>query len=572
MHPDKDHGGVQVTLYILRPEEALYRLRREGIQKIFQQRDSREQFIVSRLEDTNNSQKDVSGFLKGERDLKQLGTRLNNPGTPNIYKTRQVDRPKTTSVDSVQSWESTGSVSTLHTMKSQSSALGGQSSALAGAHSSQIPKAAEPMGGKKPDRCHLVNHFKASMKNMDLMEIMIGFKKPIAKDTSIIAQRGQPPEVPVFTKDPEWLDTLGYRFSVPVRDPLNAREHEAQQKLQEAFLMFENLQNTGKTVDMHRYLELMKHSHLVGNPSDVRDNLLSSIKLDDAVQVFKEVASAMLPRASLLQGRNVATPQFIMSRLEFTQSMHLVARRLNVPLPRIHNFPVDQASIIPASNTATRVSLTGVEANMKDFMDEQFQHSMQSVLQEQVNISQSGRPGSEAYFEAIAKRPATSCGFVRATGIRASTPDTIGRNLHRPEHPNASSVKVNPSRPGSACVVSMLVSSVENGIGKSGSPKTAVSKASIRMPAPTTSVIDKIYGMPSNYGVLTHIQHERVKRTRAVKRSLKRLRLPVGMQVAPERPTHVTQTYQVPFVLRFCAFVNCRSSVTRLLHVAALPY
>jgi hypothetical protein len=366
-----------------------------------------------------------------------------------------------------------------------------------------------------------------------------------------------------------------------VRDPLNAREHEAQQKLQEAFLMFENLQNTGKTVDMHRYLELMKHSHLVGNPSDVRDNLLSSIKLDDAVQVFKEVASAMLPKASLLKGRNVATPQFIMSRLEFTQSMHLVARRLNVPLPRIHNFPVDQASIIPASNTATRVSLSGIEANMKDFMDEQFQHSMQSVLQEQVNISRSGRPGSEAYFEAIAKRPSTSCGFVRATGIRTSTPDTIGRNLHRPEHPNASSIKVNPSRPGSACVVSMLVSSVENGTGKSGSRKTAVSRldqsravspaASICMPAPTASVIDKIYGMPSNYGVLSHIQHERVKRTRAVKRSLKRLRLPVGMQVTPERPSHVTQTYQVPFVLRFCAFLNCRSSVTRLLHVAALP-
>ena len=525
VHPDDDQHGVQVTLYILRPEEALHRLRREGIQKIFQQRDSRELFIASRLEDANNAQKDVTGFLKGERDLKQLGTRLNNPETPSMRKAHQVEDPQTSSLESVHSLENAGSVSTVYTMKSQYSALGGP-------QSSKIPRAAEPIGGKKPARCHVPNHFTASKKNVNLMQVLVSVKKPMAKDTSHVAQRGQPPAIPDFTKDPEWLDSMGYRFAVPVRDPLSTREKEAQHKLVEAFLIFENWQNIGKTVDLHRYCDLMKLSHLVGNPSDPRDNLLSSIYLDDAIQVFKQVSSAALPTASLLKGRNSIGPQFVLSRLGFSQCMHLVAKRLNVPLPRIHNFPIDQASILPASNTATRVSLSGAEANMKTFMEEQQQYSLQSAVQELMDISQSGRPGSEAYYDAVSKRPATSCGFVRATGMRANTPDTIGRDLHREERPNTSAVKVNPSRPGSACVVSMLVSSAEKGQSKPSSPVPA-------------SVMDKIYGMPSNYGVLAHIEQERVKRTRAVKRSLKRLRLPVGMQIDRDRPMKVIQTYQV---------------------------
>ena len=269
------------TVFMLQPDEALQRLRREGIQKIFQQRDSREEFIVSRLETAKSSQKEVGGFIKGERDLKQLGTMLNGPSHPNKAESAQAasQRLKTpgASLDapSSRSMEQVSAVGSVYNVKSQYSASSVAVRPL---------KAATSAGGKKPAKCHIPNKFKASEKTLDLIQIMSSVRRPVSEDKSHLNTRGVGPSVPAFSKTPDWLDNMGYRSTVPVSDKLKTRESEAQHKIVEAFLVYENWQNLGKAVDLHRFLELMKASHLLGNKLDPRDNLLSSITLEDCIE------------------------------------------------------------------------------------------------------------------------------------------------------------------------------------------------------------------------------------------------------------------------------------------------
>ena len=521
---------------MLRPEEALHRLRREGIQKIFQQRDSREEFIMNRLQEGNASQKSVDGFLKGERDLKELGTMLQKPMLPKRIAAHKVAGNKGSSTESVQSMAKSTSMDSIPAVKSQHSVFRQGSTTT---FPTKTSRTVETVGSKKVARCHIPNTFKVSEKDLDLVQIVNGVKKTLARDTSQVVQRGKPPSVPGFSKTPDWLDRMGYRFSVTVKDPLHQRETEAQHKLVEAFLIYENWQNVGKNVDMHRFLELLKAAHLVGNPSDPRDNLLTSITTDDSIEVFKQVSGAAVPTASLLKGRYSTVPQFNLSRFNFSQCMHLVAARLRVSLPKIHNFPIDSASVLPLSNKATRVSLSGAESNMEAFMAERLRQSRETVLQEQIDISQSGRPGSTAYYESISNRPATSCGFVGSTGIK----DGMGRILPRPGHdrPHSSLIKAQPSRPGSACVVSMLVSSAKDDKSRSPEPSDAhANEANLN-----ESVMDHFYGMPSQEGVLAHMDEQRRKRTRSIKRSLKRLRLPAGLQTPTGKPAEFNHMYQV---------------------------
>ena len=60
-----------------------------------------------------------------------------------------------------------------------------------------------------------------------------------------------------------------------------------------------------------------------------------------------------------------------------------------------------------------------------------------------------------------------------------------------------------------------------------------------------TSVIDRIYNMSDMFGVLSHLDHQRKERTRVVKRALKKVRLPAGLQVPGDKPALKFQTYQV---------------------------
>ena len=537
----------QVTVYSIRPEEALHRLRREGIQKIFQQRDSREQFIESTCETAISSEKHVDSFVKGERDLKQLGTMLSiaiDQKTP--------ARPKTSMEPSHMGLHEMDSVSSVHNVASQYSA---------GNLSSKIPRAVDCSGGAKPSRCRSQNQFKHITQDFDVVSVMSKLKKPMSEDKSRLGIRGDPPKVPQFSKEPGWLDSMAYKNAVFVRDPHNTRQSEAQQKIIEAFHVYESWQNMGRTVDLHRYLELMKASHLVGSPSDPRDNLLTSITLDDAVEVFKQVSNARLPTASLLKGaRKTSVPQFILTRFTFSQCMNLIAMRLRISMPTVHNFPIRDSAFVPVSNKATRVSLSGSEQELDTVVATKLKASQHKAHQELRDISQSGRPGSSAYIKSMARRPATSCGFVRATGIRASTADGIGRKLNKPDHPHSSVIKINPTRPGSACLVNMMVPS--SGVSRSpdtpspevarpNSPAEDVEKQDVPVkPVPNSPpvrprVIDRIYGAPEMTGVLAHMDIQREKRTRSVKRSLKRLKLPIGLHVAVDRPAERSQTYQV---------------------------
>lgn len=147
---------------------------------------------------------------------------------------------------------------------------------------------------------------------------------------------------------------------------------------------------------------------------------------------------------------------------------------------------------------------------------------------------------------------------MRATGNRENTSDGLGRNLTRSERPHSSVIKINPTRPGSACLVNMLVSSSrlpDAPSGKAARPNSPTedddqkqdrSAVSTRdSPTAKPSVIDRIYGVPGITGVMAHIDLQREKRTRSVKRSLKRLRLPVGLYVSGDNPAQKSQTYQV---------------------------
>ena len=536
---------TQVTVYTLRPEEALTRLRREGIQKIYQEREGREHFIVDRVESDNTLQENIGGFLKGERDLKDLGTMLSAPKVQDRPEQEESSKrlPRTPlrthsiegslgspaqDADSPDLTRGVHSEPSLYSVDLQPSA-------------SNISSRNRVVGGKKPARCRVPNRFKVSDKEVDMMKIVNSVRKPIAEDKSNLVTRGEPPQVPGFTKSPGWLDGMGYRFAVPVKDPLHTRESEAQQKLYEAFLIYENWQNVGKIIDLHRYIELMKASHLVGSKSDPRDNLLTSVTLDDAIKIFKQVSSAALPTASLLRGRNSINPQFELSRFGFSQCMYLVAKQLCVQVPRIHNFPVEEAANVPVSNKYTRVSLSGVEANMRKEMTSKALNSMREVSQEKLDISQSGRPGSLAYVKSAPRRPATSCGFIRATGMKESTADGIGRDFSAPERPHSSVIRMVPSRPGSACVVSMLVESEpSNPTSRIGNPGN--SPASQRRPK---SVMDQMHGDASHAGMLSYMQRQREQRTRSIKRSLKRVHLPDGLRRPPENTQHKAFAYQM---------------------------
>ena len=537
-----------VMLYTMRPEEALHRLRREGVQKIFQQRESREKFIESTGVIAVSSQKRVNSFVKGERDLKQLGTMLSIGMEPNIPASAG-DRLAATMEASNLSSDELATSSSVRNVASQYSA---------GNISMKIPRAVESAGGMKPSRCRIQNQFRHTTRDFDVVGVMGKLKAPMSQDRSGISTRGAPPKVPQFSKEPGWLDCMAYKVAVAVHDPLNTRQTEAQQKIIEAFHVYESWQNMGRSVDLHRYLDLMKASHLVGSPSDPRDNLLTSITLDDAVEVFKQVSNARLPTASLLKGgRKTHTPQFILTRFTFSQCMNLIAMRLRISMPGMHNFPIRDSAFVPVSNKATRVSLSGSEQNLDSVVATKLRNSLRTAHQEQRDISQSGRPGSSAYMDSIARRPATSCGFVRATGNRQNTSDGLGRNLTRSERPHSSVIKINPTRPGSACLVNMLVSSsrlpdapsagdarpnspTEDG-PKQDSPAVSTRDSPIAKP----SVIDRIYGVPGITGVIAHMDLQREKRTRSVKRSLKRLRLPVGLHVPGDHPAQRCQTYQV---------------------------
>jgi hypothetical protein len=454
-------------------------------------------------------------------------------------------QPEVSSDFSRRSADEVGAMGSVYNVTSQYSA---------GNLSAKIPRAVESSGGMKPSRCHIQNQFKHISADFNVSSVIGRFKRPLSKDKSHLSIRGAPPTVPGFSKEPSWLDNMAYKVAIRVNDPKNTRQTEAQQKLVEAFLLYESWQNAGKSVDLHRFLDLVKTSHLVGNPSDPRDNLLTSITMDDAIEVFKQVQNAELPTASLLRGGRKSTgPSFILTRFTFSQCMNLIAMRLRISMPKVYNFPVEAAAVVPISNKATRVSLSGSEQNMDTVCASRAKGSLHRSHQEQIDISQSGRPGSSAYRESITRRPATSCGFVRATGMRENTSDGIGRDMKRAERPHSSLNKIMPTRPGSACLVDMIVSSAPSAAmaSRSNSPvdrserKNSPARSTYDLEITKTSAIDRIYSMPDTFGVLSHIDHQRKMRTRIVKRALKKIRLPAGLQVSNDRPAQKSKTYQV---------------------------
>lgn len=525
---------------MLRPEEAMHRLRREGIQKIFNSRDSREQFILNQVESTKDSKKEVNGFLKGERNLKDLGTMLGNP--PQKRRPEQSEAQKAASVEKSLS---IGELS-LHRSQSSSGEVFPQDTAdtikpqfVSSSPVSKMSVTGANAGGQKQDRCHIPNLCSFNKKDLDLIQILGEFKKSMSKEKE--ATRPPPPTVPDFTKTPQWLDDMRYRFAVHLDDPLRGRETEAQQKLVEAFVIYEDWQNMGRDVDFKRYLDLMKASHLVGNKSDPRDNLLTSLSVRNVIEVFKQVKDAGEPCPSLLKGRNSMKPAFLLTRFSFSQCLNLIAQRLCVEMPRIHNFPIDKATDVPASKKSTRLSLTGVEADLAAVRAERQENSMQTALQEQIDLCKSGRPGSLSYFQKSGLRPATSCGFIRATGLRENTADSMGRSFPKPEdRPRGTASKVMPLRPGSVCVVSMMAT------GKK--PCSRAQSTDDGLQPYTQASVDQIYGSPRGGEgerlLHDHIEQQRNKRTRSIKRSLKRLRLPIGMQIPPDSPAEKVYAFQ----------------------------
>ena len=255
--------------------------------------------------------------------------------------------------------------------------------------------------------------------------------------------------------------------------------------------------------------------------------------------------------------------------------MNLVAARLRVPLPDIHNFPTNGAIQVSKSNKAQRVGLNGAQESMHVFCAERANNSMQIVMQEQLDLSRSGRPGSSAYHQTAARRPATSCGFTRSIGLREESAHTREKSAHTiqksahtipralqtiarvlpqagPQRPHSSLIRLKPSRPGSACVVSMLVSSSLAALHK----VSTHNDAQATMPSPefsyvynpprTPSAMDQMYGQASEEGVIKRVVEERCKRTRCIKRSLKRLRLPVALQLPSSNPRANAHTVKVP--------------------------
>ena len=563
-----------VTVYQLRPQEALSRLRRDGIQKIFQERESREQFILSCL-DESSTQKTVASLVKGERSLKTLTTMLQAPKLDH----QVLSEPETDSEShTLRHLDQSGSMQpsregllAISTAASQSSLLsiGSESDHKLQASTHDVksqyragnpvngPKGLKVAVGSKPPRSHARNTF--GTQSLDLVEIISRFRGPVAKDNSHVITRGEqavPLKVPAFSKSPAWLDSLEYRLSVPVKDPLRTRESEAQHKIYEAFCIYENLQNLGKGVDLSRYMELMKASHLVGSKTDPRDNLMTSITLGDAIVVFKQVAGASLPTASLLRGRVSVHPVFELSRFDFSQCMNLVAKRLRVSMPTMHTFPIAASAGAPASSKSSRVSLSGVTEDMHTVIEEKKAQAMQSAAQEQMQLRLSGRPGSSSYKGASSRRPATSCGFSRATGTRGHTADSMGRMLsgpQKPSKPHSSLTKMMPSRPGSTCVVSMLIPSETlrpqdpnlQGANSSLPPSTLPDNRGLTEHEASRLALDQIYGPSQDAGVLAHIEQERKKRTRSIKRSLKRLNLPEQLRQQSDKPAHKHYMYQM---------------------------
>ena len=261
--------------------------------------------------------------------------------------------------------------------------------------------------------------------------------------------------------------------------------------------------------------------------------------------------------------------------------MNLVAARLRVPLPDIHNFPTNGAIQVPKSNKAQRVGLNGTQESMDVFCAERANNSMQTVMQEQLDLSRSGRPGSSAYQQTAARRPATSCGFTRAIGLREKSAHTIACGLPNagPQRPHSSLIRLKPSRPGSACVVSMLVSSSLAALHK----VSTHNDAQATMPSPefsyvynpprTPSAMDQMYGQASEEGVIKRVVEERCKRTRSIKRSLKRLRLPVALQLPSSNPRENAHTVKVPpqtqsLYLLSLSLSNCTDATHTATHAA----